>query len=150
MKEEKDLLRRLEDSLINKLSDSNIESNFIREKINEIKQYRLSEVRSSIANLINELEYHLTIGVEGEQDHGLIEIVDALLGMDSRFVDEVAEIGKQSNNNILRLSFIEGKSYIETRRVGRESNSPLALEDKSISITKPANFIGSAILNQNI
>ena len=145
MKEEKDLLRRLEDSLINKLSDSNIESNFIREKINEIKQYRLSEVRSSIANLINELEYHLTIGVEGEQDHGLIEIVDALLGMDNRFVDEVAEIGKQSNNNILRLSFIEGKSYIETRRVGRESNSPLALEDKSVSITKPTNFISSAI-----
>ena len=33
MKEEKDLLRRLEDSLINKLSDSNIESNFIREKM---------------------------------------------------------------------------------------------------------------------
>ena len=145
MKEEKDLLRRLEDSLINKLSDSNIESNFIREKINEIKQYRLSEVRSSIANLINELEYHLTIGVEGEQDHGLIEIVDALLGMDNRFVDEVAEIGKQSNNNILRLSFIEGKSYIETRRVGRESNSPLALEDKGVSVSKPTNFISSAI-----
>lgn len=143
MKEEKDLLRRLEDSLINKLSDSNIESNFIREKINEIKQYSLSVVRSSIANLINELEYHLTIGVEGEQDHGLIEIVDALLGMDNRFVDEVAEIGKQSNNNILRLSFIEGKSYIETRRVGRESNSPLALEDKGVSVTKPTSIISS-------
>lgn len=130
---ETDYLRQLENTLKNRLSDSNIESNIITEKINEIKKTTLNEVITSIQNFIDELDFHLTIGVEGEHNHGLVEIVDNLLGMDNQLVDEVAEIGKQSNNNILRLSFIEGNGNIETRRVGRESNSPLALEDKGVS-----------------
>ena len=140
---ETDYLRQLENTLKNRLSDSNIESNIITEKINEIKKTTLNEVITSIQNFIDELDFHLTIGVEGEHNHGLVEIVDNLLGMDNQLVDEVAEIGKKSNNNILRLSFIEGNGNIETRRVGRESNSPLALEDKGVSVAKPTSFISS-------